>query len=36
MDLKGLYDAFFLPTLHRDDKNQLNITRLNWKPVYQH
>ena len=27
--------CFSLPTLHRNDKNQLNITSLNWKPVYQ-
>ena len=25
-----------LPTLHCNDKNQLNTTSLNWKPVYQH
>ena len=26
--------CFSLPTLHRNDKNQLNVTSLNWKPVY--
>ena len=28
--------CFSLPTLHRNDKNQLNITSLNWKQVYQY
>ena len=28
--------CLLLPTLHRNDKNQLKTTSLNWKPVYQH